>query len=142
MQTFHRNELIPSARAEHRRILVIPTEQIGFVELIDSTLHIQRNTMILYSVCLSDPILKKLAIGFLGTKLNDFCSLELDGWIVGLKCQSPVSSAGWAPHTFRTTSLTETAVWMLPPQVKVRDLYKNRSSPTSSPHSDLLQLVT
>lgn len=78
---------VPSARAEHRRILVILTEQIGFVELIDSTLHIQRNTVILYSACLSDPILKKLAVGFLGTKLNDFCSLELDGWIVGLKCQ-------------------------------------------------------
>lgn len=42
-----RKERVPPARAEHQRMLVILTEQIGFMELIDLILHIQRNAMIL-----------------------------------------------------------------------------------------------
>lgn len=78
-----REERVPPARAEHQRMLVILTEQIGFMELIDSTLHIQRNAMILFIwSCIIEA-----CYWFLRTNLNDFCSLELDGWLAGLQGQ-------------------------------------------------------
>lgn len=52
-----REERQSSARAKRQRRLVILTKQTGILGLIDSALHILRNTMTLYSACFSDVVL-------------------------------------------------------------------------------------